>query len=536
MERRLDGFFSASAQRHPTRPALFVGGREWSYAELDAYCTTIEQALHAAGLCGRHRNIGLVYGKSALSYAAVIAIMRSGNTYVPLNPKLPAPRLNNIIDDAGIEALIVDSSEALSDSADCALRQSRSLILIISQYEADSSLEKNISSWPQHSLWRIPYISKSSARTPEIPSTSYSSKHVAYILYTSGSTGVPKGVAVTHDCAWRCIEKVHQIVETNERDRFTQFSALLFDISIADIFLCWKSAGSLYVPAPHEALVPLKFAVSHEITVWSSVPSLANIMLRLGLLTSNALPRIRLSLFCGEALPCELARAWSIAAPHSRTLNLYGPTEVTMFSTYHEYRGVDEADHGIVPIGVLLPGLDFMIVADGQRVQEDNVPGELWLSGDQLALGYWNNPRATEAAFVKYVGNEALQDIWYRTGDLVSRSADGGLLFRGRVDRQVKLLGHRVELEEIESVLRQGFGCALVAVVPVHSEGGICERMVAYCDKLPADERTVKDECLKHLPRYKVPARIVKLAEFPMTSSGKIDYPVLAARAKTLKS
>jgi amino acid adenylation domain-containing protein len=537
--RSLDEFFSSSVRKHPDRPALAVRGKSWSYAALDTQCRAIERALRAAGLeQGGHR-VGVVFAKGVLSYASVIAIMRTNNVYVPLNSKIPAERLVRMLDDAGIEVVIVDTDEPLSEGVEGALARSRPLKVLAGEDHTKVSLDL-LSQRHRHQVWNLPAavlppqpeqphsLPPVDPATPARPSEAPT---LAYLMYTSGSTGTPKGIAITHESACRCIEKSHRLFETHERDRFTQFSALSFDVSILDLFLCWKSGAALHVPEPAEGLVPLKFTVSHEITVWSSVPSLSNFMLKLGLLKSNALPHIRLSLFCGEALPSELAQAWTTAAPRSRVINLYGPTESTIFAAYHEYSRASATTEAIVPIGKPLEGMHCLIVDDGRVVDQDDVPGELWLSGDQLAGGYWNNPAATHAAFVQPPTELPQAPIWYRTGDLVSRRNDRTLSFRGRVDRQVKLRGFRVELQEIESALREIVGCTLVAVIPVRNTGGICEQIIAYCDKLNADEATLKERCGRRIPRYMVPDRIIELETFPTGTSGKIDYLALAARS-----
>jgi amino acid adenylation domain-containing protein len=532
--RSLDAFFSATVSSYPDRPALHVSGRSLSYRELNTESEWAERTLSAANRGGRRCNIGLVYAKSALSYAAILAIMRSDNVYIPLNPKLPADRLLRIIEDADIKTLIVDTSDVLSDGVSGALRQARPLQIIVGTGNSSSSFDSALRAAPQHRVWPIAKVDG----VTDAPPAGYSDASAAdatalsYIIYTSGSTGLPKGVAITRESACRCIEKLHEMFATHAEDRFTQFSALSFDVSVADLFLCWKSGGTLYVPAHSDELVPLRFAASHGITVWSSVPSIANFLLKLGLLSRNALPSIRLSFFAGEALPTELAHAWSVAAPNSRIFNIYGPTECTIFSTCYEHRSQSHASNGVVPIGLPLPGLRYLIVDDGRVVDGDDIPGELWLSGDQVAKGYWNNPTATQKAFVRFPSDEPAADIWYRTGDLVSRQRDSGLSFRGRLDRQVKLRGYRVELQEVESVLRDISGCTLAAVVPVRNTGGICEKIVAYCDSLNADEVTVKARCLTRLPQYMVPERIFRLDSLPLSDHGKVDYLALAARAE----
>jgi non-ribosomal peptide synthetase component F len=301
-------------------------------------------------------------------------------------------------------------------------------------------------------------------------------------------------------------------------------------MSIMDMFICWKSGGALCLLPESERLVPLKYAVALGITVWTSVPSLAMFLLKLGLLKDNALPRVRLTLFGGDSLSAELVRTWVAAAPGSRIFNLYGPTEVSIAATYYECTGQSPTS-GVIPIGAPLPGLRCMIVDDDQVIDAENVPGELWIAGDQLAAGYWKNSAATESAFVQFPPRDARAQLWYRTGDRVSWTHGAGLSFRGRLDRQVKLNGYRIELQEIESALKSVIGCALVAAIPIRSATGVCEKIVAYCDKLSEDEATIRSRCARSLARYMVPDRIYELEPFPLSDHGKIDYGALTARA-----
>jgi D-alanine--poly(phosphoribitol) ligase subunit 1 len=532
MHQSLDGLFSRSVLSHPTRAALVVHGRPWSYIELDSQCRQIEAALQAAGVAGKRAKVGLLYGRSTFTYAAIIAIMRSRNVYVPLNPKLPAERLLRIIEDAQIEVMILDATDEIPGAVVTALRRADSLKLVIPQGAHGESLMSTPLEAHEHVVFQVgEYDSEENGGGTTSRADAVTPADVAYIIYTSGSTGVPKGVTITHHSACSCIEKSYRSFETTAGDRFTQFSALSFDVSILDLFLCWKSGAALCVPEEWEVLAPLKFAISQGITVWSSVPSLANIMLKLGLLRSNALQGVRLALFCGEALPGELAHAFLTAAPGCRVFNLYGPTECTIFATYHEYDLQRDRSYGTVPIGSPLSGLRCMLVDEGRVVNGTEAAGELWISGDQLALGYWNNPTATQAAFVRFPASDATADLWYRTGDLASRDGEGGLEFRGRLDRQVKLRGHRIELQEIESALRDVIGCTLVAVVPMRDPGGICNEIVAYCDSMKADEAAIKASCLDKIPRYMVPDRIMKLDVFPFSDHGKVDYRELTRRA-----
>ena len=506
--RSLDALFTRSLERFPDRPCLFVAGRLSTYRELEADCRAIEESIRRRGLADSGRRVGLIYARSQYSYAAIIAILRANCVYVPLNPKAPAERLLKVIADAGIDAILVDQADELSDEVRSALLQRPANVQVISSTDA---------------------VDASSVIAPE---ASEAPPAIAYIIYTSGSTGVPKGVAISHESACRCMEKVEALFEATEQDRFTQFCALSFDYSLVEIFVCWKAGAALFVPAAAEALVPLNFAIAHEITVWFSVPSLASFLLKLGLLKENVLPHVRLSLFGGEALPFELVHSWAVAAPGGKILNLYGPTEVTIVSTSY-LCDVRTAPHfGTVPIGTTLPDLSFRIVESERIVEVEGQPGELWLSGDQLAKGYWNNTAATEAAFVRSMSIDGGTSRWYRTGDLVSFKKGVGIGFHGRLDRQVKLRGLRIELQEIEAVLREVAGCAIAAVVPIRNAAGLCERITAYCDRLTADEAVIRERCLARLPPYMIPERVTELEEFPLSGNGKIDYLALAAHAR----
>jgi D-alanine--poly(phosphoribitol) ligase subunit 1 len=504
----LDGLFTQSVKKWPDRPALFVAEHHWSYRELDHSSRRIAACLGDQPPLPR-RTVGLIYGRSLFTYAAILAILRSGNVYVPLNGKLPVERLRTMMADAGIETVLVDTSEQPPEDVLTALRGTPNLRIIYDRQAVE--MQPLLQDTLDHTV---------------VPD------QLAYIIYTSGSTGKPKGVAITHASACSCIDKLYRMSATTESDRFSQFSVLSFDVSVADLFLCWKSGAALYVPAEPDVIVPMKFANQHALTVWSSVPSIASFLLKLRLLVPGSLPSVRLSMFCGEALPTEVARAWSEAALNSRVLNIYGPTECTIFATYHEYDRISSPQQGVVPIGIPLPGLQCMIVDDGREVVVEDVPGELWLAGDQLALEYWQNPVATRSAFVHFHPSDDPTRRWYRTGDIVSHRDGVGLSFRGRLDRQIKLRGHRVELQEVESALREVTLCAQVAVIPIRTDGGICEKIVAYCERLTVDENSIKAACLQRLPGYMVPERIFEMATFPLSANGKVDYLAIAARAR----
>jgi non-ribosomal peptide synthetase component F len=317
-------------------------------------------------------------------------------------------------------------------------------------------------------------------------------------------------------------------------DRFTQLFDLTFDLSVHDMFLCWGSGGALYCP-PHSAkMVPRNFVRRHNLTFWFSVPSSAALLSRLKLLSSGDFPSLRWSLFCGEPLSRQLALAWALAAPNSQIENLYGPTEATIAIT--AYRLPSTADAigrlpDIVPIGHPLPGQQAVILGVDDQQMRFGEDGELCAGGTQVTDGYWDNPGLTSERFVRLPGCNAIS--WYRTGDRAKLTSQHGLIFLGRMDRQVKIAGHRVELQEVESALRQVTASDCVAAIawPV-DEHDLARGIVAFVATESRPDGEILAACREVLPTYMVPARIDRLNDWPLNPSGKTDYKQLHKRLK----
>lgn len=309
---------------------------------------------------------------------------------------------------------------------------------------------------------------------------------------------------------------LHHVLSTcsfTQDDRFTQFFALTFDLSVHDLFVCWASGACLCVPDAHAALRAASFVRENNITVWFSVPSVVAVMQRMRSLTDNAMPTLRYAFFCGEALTWPVVRSFCGAAAGARVINLYGPTEATIAITQYVIRG-DEGpmQGGLVPIGMPFNGSSV-------RIEEE----ELLLGGLQLAAGYVNDDILTERAFVLR-NNER----WYRTGDRVRRDSEGVLHFRGRMDDQVKVLGHRVEPAEVDATIASLLGSGSSATVPVI--GPDSTRLVTFIDVL-IDIGPLLERCRATLPPYMVPERIVVLSAFPLTAHGKVDRKQLISAA-----
>lgn len=352
---------------------------------------------------------------------------------------------------------------------------------------------------------------------------------LAYLMFTSGSTGAPKGVGISHANVCAYLEAIGRRLELGQEDRCSQFFDLTFDLSVHDLFVTWAAGACLVTPSRTDLLMPQRFVQKHGLTVWFSVPSLAIHLRRLALLRPGTLPGLRWALFCGEALPTAVAREFQAAAVRARLVNLYGPTEATIAFT--EFT-VDPAaaDHelgAVVPIGRPLAGQEVVVVDAALRPVADGTVGELCLGGDQVASGYWQDPATTASRFVTLDVPGRGSRRWYRTGDLARWDDAVGLRFHGRVDRQVKVRGYRVELQEVEEAVRVAAGVDAVAVIPWprDADGG-AQGLVAFIVGAAA-AIDVRAACGRVLPEYMIPTELHGLTELPLNHNGKVDHAQL---------
>jgi amino acid adenylation domain-containing protein len=353
---------------------------------------------------------------------------------------------------------------------------------------------------------------------------------LAYVLFTSGSTGEPKGVMVRHRNVTTLINTLIERHAITSADRISQLADLSFDPSVGDLFTAWLTGALLCCPTARLFLSLPAFIRDSGITVLQTVPSTGLVIQRLGALKPNHFPKLRVSLFGGEALPVALASQWSAAAPNSILENLYGPTECTVDATAYRWvdeRGKAEAENGIVPIGDLLPGFGALVVDEHLNEVASGARGELLLSGPQVAAGYLGDPERTARSFIKMPGRS---ELFYRTGDLVRRSGNGKpFTFFGRLDHQVKVFGLRIELGEIEAALRRAAGVMDVAAMgwPIRDTG--VGGIVGFVGKETLDPAVVRKQLTKILPAAMVPGEIRILSHLPLNSNGKIDRHKLRA-------
>jgi D-alanine--poly(phosphoribitol) ligase subunit 1 len=518
----LFALFLDSCRSHGDRPALWVEGSFLTYAELHEKAARLAGAIRMAR--GQEnprppRQCGLLVNRTSTAYAAVLASLMTGSAYVPLNPQFPRDRLRDTLLSSAVDTLIVDRRSA---SAAGPLLESVSRPLTVLLPDADEP------DWPSRGA-RHRYLTRADIERapPAAPISDHAGEDGAYLLFTSGSTGKPKGVLISNANALAYIENARRRFQPGPDDRFSQMFDFSFDLSVHDMFLAWSSGACLYC-APEGKLIGLSdFIRRWQLTFWFSVPSTAAFMRQLRMLKPRTYPSLRWSLFCGEALPMGLAAAWQDAAPNSTVENLYGPTEATIaFTAYRLPKRRAELDGlATVPIGTPLSGQRVMVANDHGEPLADGQAGELFLGGSQVADGYWHAPDQTAARFQppQHVNRDGTR--WYRTGDRVVMSREHGLIFLGRVDRQTKIRGHRVELMEVEHSMRLAAGTDTVAAIPWPiGPDGLALGLVGFVcgsQKTPAQ---IIQACRGSLPDYMVPSHIHCITNWPLNGNGKTDY------------
>ena len=515
--------FLRHAAAHPDAPAMVVRGATYSYGQLEETARRWASAIIEAG-GGRPERVGLFAYRSAVAYTGTMAALFAGATYVPLNPTFPPEKTAAMIAAADLDAVIVDST-CLPQVAK--LEALSKLPLLIPEAEAKDIAGLSGRAFGKFELQDATPLNQLPPLTPE---------DVAYLLFTSGSTGAPKGVPVTHGNAVSFMEYMSRRYGIRHADRFSQTFDQTFDLSVFDLFMAWSNGACVYGITPVELLSPTKYVKQNEITVWFSVPSVPAQMARRGTLMPNCMPSLRWSLFCGEPLTERSAELWQTAAPNSIVENLYGPTELTIACFLHRWNPAHSpamCRNGIVPIGRPYEGLAAMVVDENLQPVAEGEIGELCVNGPQTTPGYWRAPEITAEKYVQLPVSRHHTRRFYRTGDLVAKLPEGEYVFMGRADNQIKVLGHRVELGEIEAVLRAYPGVEHAVALGWPAVGTTADGIVAFVSGNVDSIDELLARAKAALPPYIVPRQIFTISEMPLNANGKIDRRALKERLAT---
>ena len=493
-------YLEASAQRSPESCAVLDQDGELSYSQLLAASKRIGCALANRGLQGKPVMVAME--KSAATLTVMLGALYAGAFYVPIDLHVPRLRLQHIIEVLNGPSIIVDSEKAFADAF--GIEGANAIeYASLADHEVDEGL---LASIREQALETDP----------------------AYALFTSGSTGVPKGVCVSHGAIVSFIDAFVREFGIRENDRLANQAPFDFDVSVKDIFGSLAAGATLViVPRPFfmqpAALVDYLEEKQVTMLIWA-VAALC-IVSTYHALDGERLSRIRKVMFSGEVMPLKHLREWRAQLPDAEFVNLYGPTEITCNCLFHRLDPACGYEDGI-PLGKSFAHCNVLLLdANGAEVTQPEEQGEIVVRGPSLALGYIGAPEATAKAFTSNPANALFPERIYRTGDMAYRSAEGQLFFCGRKDNQIKLQGHRIELEEIDVAFEKVPGVMRCRCVFDAKK----KRLRAFYEG-SATEADLLTYARENLPAYMKPASVELVADMPLTKNGKVD------RAKLLES
>jgi len=504
--------FHKAASTHPERIAISWEGGEVGYGEMLEMVQSLRRELP------RSARIGLLANRTPVAYAGIQAILSVGAAYVPLNPAFPALRTEKMIQLAGLGTLVVGNDCADALAALLAVHAGPLEIVTLGPVEA---VRAALADRPDCTLREGGAIPHSAFVEPDEPVDG-----IAYILFTSGSTGEPKGVMVTHANVDSYLDSFLERYPIFPEDRVSQTFDLTFDPSVHDQFTTWKVGATLVPISSHLLHAPLDFADEHGITVWFSVVSLPALLESSRMVREGALPKLRLSMLCAEKFTWNTLQIWKRIAPNSACANVYGPTEVTIssitFSVPDDFRE-SSCHHGGLPIGRVYPRQFAEIRRPDGSLCDPLEEGVLWLGGDQVTPGYLD-PIKTAERFVPKDGR-----MWYRSGDICFFDREGLIQYIGREDFQVKVTGYRIELGEIEAALLRESGASFAVAEVARLRGEIDEIVCVLPTSCAPRKKAIREGVKATLAAYMVP-RVWKFQDnLPLNSNGKVDRKALKA-------
>jgi L-proline---[L-prolyl-carrier protein] ligase len=510
-----------AAELYPEREALRFSDQSLTYEELSRRSGSLARVLLEQGV-NRGDRVGFYMEKSLEAVVAIYGIMKAGAAYIPIDPLAPLARVAFIIQDCGLRHLI--SSETKSGQLQELLKRKAAVDCLIGVRSRDS-LPVRCISWEE--VERTPQRAAAGVAATEMD--------LAYILYTSGSTGDPKGVMHTHRSALSFAQWAVETFRLGHEDRLSNHAPYHFDLTILDLFASAAAGASTVIIGEDVARLPasLSALISEErLTVWYSVPFALMQLLQRGRLESRDLTSLRCVLFAGEPFPPKHLSQLMRLLPRASFSNLYGPTE-TNVCTFYEVPSVLESEERPLPIGRACSNTELLVVDGEDEPVAPGEIGELLVRSAATMPGYWNRPEQTGRALLRRSAMPPFEESFYRTGDLVQLEADGNYQFLGRKDRQVKVRGFRIELDEIEVALLSHAQVEEAAVYlrPDGEEMVLIETAVVARPGTPPTSPELSRYLSERLPSYALPSSIFIVDQLPRTSTGKIDRRTLRDRA-----
>lgn len=508
------------AECDPDRPAITFKKQRLTYGELNRQSNQLAELLRESG-CHAGDRVAFCVPKSPAAIISMLAILKADCVYVPIDSDCPPARVNKVLEACRPKWLLAGSKTGALLSKVFANKHKTHGVQV-GCVDGDSLAGDNFAcEFTASDLAEFSDAGHSFVNSPS---------DAAHILFTSGSTGVPKGVVITHENAVAFVEWGVDFFGINQYDRVSGHAPLHFDLSTFDIYGAFAAGAELYPVPPELNLLPHKLAAfirQSELTQWFSVPSILNYLAKFGAVEYGDFPSLRRLIWCGEVLPTPTLIHLMQRLPEAEFTNLYGPTEATIASSYFTVPFCPTNETDQIPIGVACTDEKLLVLDTDFKPTAIDEIGDLYIGGAGLSPGYWQDEEKTKSVFVQHP--ETGERI-YRTGDLAKLGHDGQVQFIGRADTQIKSRGYRIELGEIETGLAALEFLEESAVVAIDTDG--FENKLICCAWVPVagqefDVKRVRSELATHVPKYMVPSEWLQLDRLPKNANGKIDRPAL---------